>query len=261
MTLPFDAIASQFDDQRGLPADALRRLAEFVGQVSPGESLRIIEPGIGTGRISLPLAAAGHSVTGIDISRQMLNACASRAEALRVSSRVRLLHGDAIELACDDDVFDVGIVASLLYLVTHWEGVLDELARVVRPGGAIIQVRERTTSNKSLQRWDSAWRTRIEAVGGTHASLSPTDAAVEDEMRRRWPDVSITSLASWGFGQTVSSARDGYRERLRALYPTVGDLAWEASVSQFLEWADHAFPDPDTHLGGEVNLELVTAGT
>lgn len=259
MTLSFDALASQFDDQRGLPAHALRQLVEFVGGVSRSEPLGILEPGIGTGRIALPLAAAGHAVTGIDVSRRMLDACAAKAGALRVSSRVRLVEGDATDLPVHDDSFDVGMFASLLYLVPHWEAVLDELARVVRPGGAVIHLIERTEPGYDLARWDAAWRERIESTGFSHQALSPTDDEVYSAMGRRWPDLTTDVLASWTFGQTVNTATDGYSQRLRALYPDVPDAAWDSATSDFLAWAATAFPDPQTILGGQVALTAVTA--
>jgi ubiquinone/menaquinone biosynthesis C-methylase UbiE len=150
MVLSFDDLAAHFDEQRGLPAAALREWTGAVNMFAAGRTLSIIEPGIGTGRITLPLAVAGHNVTGIDISRPMLEACARKAETLHVAERVTLIHVDATSLPVDDDAFDVGVMASLLYLMPEWESLLDELARVVQPGGAIVHLIERTESGNDL---------------------------------------------------------------------------------------------------------------
>lgn len=259
MTLSFDALAEQFDDQRGLPANALRHLVAFVDELSAGKTLSILEPGIGTGRISLPLASAGHKVVGIDISPPMLEACARKAEVLRVTHRLTLIEGDATAMPCADESFDMGIFASLLYLVPDWESVLDEFTRVVRPGGAVIWVRERTEQCDALRLWDIGWRTRVEATGFEHQPASPTEDDIMTALQRRWPDMRVEPLASWVFGQTVGQAADGYSKRLRGLYPGIPEDAWDALVLEFLRWAETAYHDPEVRLEGQVVLEAVVA--
>lgn len=261
MVLSFDELASRFDDQRGLPAAALREWAAAVELIAAGRTLEIVEPGIGTGRVTLPLAASGHAVTGVDVSREMLNASAHKAESLRVSDRVTLVEGDATSLPFADDVFDMGVMASLLYLVPDWPAVLDELARVVRPGGTVVHLIERSESGEELQLWDIAWRARVESTGFQHASLHPTPEEVQAEFLRRWPDTRVEILACWEFGQKVGQAMDGYSERLRPLYAKISDDDWDRIVGDFLHWAETTFPDPDTQLGGQVVLEALIART
>lgn len=261
MSLSFDEIARTFDDQRGLPPDALRALAAFVDGIAQGRTLDIVEPGIGTGRVALPLAISGHRVVGVDVSRPMLDACARKASLLGVGDRVTLAKGDATDLPCDDDAFDLGIFASLLYLVADWESVLDELARVVCPGGAVVQVRERTETGTLLSRWDAVWRGQIESAGFAHQSISPTDDEVMGAMQRRWPDIEVRPLASWAFGQTVGEGRDGFGERLRPLYPDIPDDVWTRLVDDFLRWSEDVFSNPLARLDGRVVLEAVIGWT
>lgn len=259
MSLSFDALAAQFDGQRGLPANALRHLVAFIDEVAQGRTLSIIEPGIGTGRIALPLASIGHSIVGMDISRPMLEACAEKAAQLGVEEHVTLVEGDATSLPCEDDSYDIGIFASLLYLVPDWESVLDELARVVKPGGAVVWVRERTEESDSLALWDIGWRTRVEAVGFPHQPTTPTEDDILIAMQRRWPDIITEPLASWVFGQTVYEGREHYSERLRGLYPTIPGDVWDSLVRDFLRSTEIALPDPDLRLDGQVVLETVVA--
>ena len=63
----------------------------------------ILELGSGTGRVLLPLARAGHDVTGIDLSESMLDVCRARllGEAPEVRARVELV-------AADMTSFDLG---------------------------------------------------------------------------------------------------------------------------------------------------------
>lgn len=261
MALSFDDLATRFDDQRGLPAAALREWTAAVDLFAAGRTLEIVEPGIGTGRVTLPLAAAGHQVTGVDVSEAMLQTCAHKAEALRVTDRVTLLQGDAAALPLPDDAFDLGVMASLLYLVSDWTEVLDELARVVRPGGSIVHLVERSESGDELRLWDIAWRTRVESADFRHAGLQPAPEDVQAEFLRRWPDTRVEVLACWEFGQTLGEAMDGYSDRLRLLYAGIADDDWDRIVGDFLYWAGNQFPDPETRLGGQVVLEAMIART
>jgi ubiquinone/menaquinone biosynthesis C-methylase UbiE len=261
MVLSFDDLASHFDEQRGLPVAALREWAAAVDLFAAGRTLEIVEPGIGTGRVTLPLAVSGHRVTGVDVSEAMLQACAHKADALRVGDRVTLLQGDATALPLPDHAFDLGVMASLLYLVPDWTEVLDELHRVVKPGGSVVHLVERSESGDELRLWDIAWRSRVESAGFQHASLQPAPEVVQAEFLRRWPDTRIEILASWEFGQTVGEAMDGYGERLRPLYAEMGDDEWSRIVGDFLYWAGNQFPDPETRLAGQVVLEAMISRT
>ena len=51
----------------------------------------ILELGVGTGRVALPLVAAGHRVTGVDLSRWMLAVAQRKAEALGLDDRLTLV--------------------------------------------------------------------------------------------------------------------------------------------------------------------------
>lgn len=261
MSLSFDEMAKTFDHQRGLPRAALRAWVELIDQLAPANTLRVIEPGIGTGRVALPLAAMGHPVTGTDISRPMLDACHRNAELLGVSDSLDLHLADAIDLPVADQSFDLGLIAQLLYLVPDWTAVLDELARAVKPGGFVIHLTEPTSESPALASWSSSWREMIEATGYRHTELAPSDEDVRAEFLRRWPDVEIRQFASWTFGQTVSEAMQGYGDRIRPLYESVPEEMFQSSVSNFLTWAQGAFPDHSIRLEGTVTFTAMIART
>jgi SAM-dependent methyltransferase len=54
----------------------------------------VVELGVGTGRIAVPVAEAGIHLIGVDTSRGMLEVCRLRAEAAGVADRVDLRLGD-----------------------------------------------------------------------------------------------------------------------------------------------------------------------
>src|SRR5690606_4587873 len=117
----------------------------------------LIEPGAGTGRLAIPALAAGFRVTALDISAPMLAVLARRlAAAPELRGRCEIIIGDAVALPFADDSFDAGALAQVLYLIPDWERALDELVRVVRPGGRVLLVQERTAMSPALTAWDAA---------------------------------------------------------------------------------------------------------
>ena len=100
---------------------------------------QVLEVGVGTG-IALPLYKPEHRVTGIDLSPDMLKIAERRvqAEGLRNVDAVREM--DAANLAFADRSFDVAVAMFVMSVVPDPRRVLDEMHRVVRPGGRIVTV-------------------------------------------------------------------------------------------------------------------------
>ena len=80
-----------------LELKTLRQLARFAGQ-------RVLEIGIGDGRLAWPLSAEAAQWIGLDPDAdELINAEADREER----ARVRLLAGDGRRLAFPDNYFDL----------------------------------------------------------------------------------------------------------------------------------------------------------
>jgi SAM-dependent methyltransferase len=102
----------------------------------PGEG-RCLEIGIGTGRIALPLARAGASIVGVDISREMLRKLVEKAD----TSGLAIVIADATRLPFGSDTFASAIAAHVFHLIPNWTVAVAELLRVVRPGGIVLATR------------------------------------------------------------------------------------------------------------------------
>jgi SAM-dependent methyltransferase len=99
----------------------------------------VVELGIGTGRIAVPIAAAGIRVIGIDSSRGMLEVCAEHAALAGVDLDLRL--GDFREPPVDEAVpLVICPFRSLLHMQTDDDRrcVLREVRRLLQPGGKFI---------------------------------------------------------------------------------------------------------------------------
>jgi ubiquinone/menaquinone biosynthesis C-methylase UbiE len=113
---------------------------EAVAEERAGDRA-IVEMGIGTGRIAIPLARAGHRVIGIDRKVEMLDRLEEKLaeEDEDVVERFELVEGDITELPVRNASADLVIAPfNVLQHLYTWEELLTcfkEAHRALRPGG------------------------------------------------------------------------------------------------------------------------------
>ena len=113
-----------------------RREAVAALDVQPGD--HVLEVGVGTG-LSLPLFPSGCRVTGIDITPSMLEKARERTVETR-GITVDLTIMDARRLDFADCTFDHVLAPYVVSVVPEPEQVMQEMARVCRPGGSVVVV-------------------------------------------------------------------------------------------------------------------------
>lgn len=105
--------------------------------VRSGKALDI---GTGPGQIPLKLARKlpDLQILGTDRSEAMLEEANRQARAAGLQNRVRFELGDGNRLAFPDGSFDLVLCNSVLHHLADPVRVLDEIARVARPEGAVL---------------------------------------------------------------------------------------------------------------------------
>ncbi len=137
----YQHLAGEYDERipGSGPADELFTHAErdfLLGKIRRGE--RVLDIGCGTGRFTVPMAALGADVSGLDISRAMLEQAHAKLAEHRLSADLR--EGDMAAMPFSDSSFDT--VTSMLALMhvplQDRQTVFHEVARVLRPGGRML---------------------------------------------------------------------------------------------------------------------------
>jgi SAM-dependent methyltransferase len=105
----------------------------------------VLELAVGTGRLAVPLADAGHHVTGVDIDPGMLERARSRAQAAGqgLADRLTLVEADLVGLRWPEVIpFGLGIIAlnSIMVLSTRTaqRAAFRTLAAHLAPGGLAV---------------------------------------------------------------------------------------------------------------------------
>ncbi len=112
--------------------------AEAAGRAA-GAGGRVIDIGVGTG-LELPMFDPRVRITGIDLSEPMLRGAQRRVGREKLGNVDGLLVMDATRLAFPDGAFDAAVVPYVLTVVPEPRAMMDEVRRVVRPGGEIVLV-------------------------------------------------------------------------------------------------------------------------
>jgi len=107
-------------------------LAEVVAH-APGRPAQVLDLGVGTGNVTAHLLAEGAQVTAADVSPHFLDRVRRR-----FGERVVTVQLNGIDLdGLADAAYDVVTVYSVLHHIPDYVAILDELVRVLRPGGLV----------------------------------------------------------------------------------------------------------------------------
>ena len=161
---------------------AVHRAAQMVQR---GEA---VDLGCGPGLLVVELARRlpGLHVTGIDLAEDLLAQGEDYARRAGLGERISFRKGDVKQIPFPDDSLD--LVVSTLSL-HHWSepiAVLDEVARVLRPGGSflIFDLRRDLPAPIYLLLWfaqhvilPAALRRAGEPLGSRNAAYTPEEAA------------------------------------------------------------------------------------
>jgi SAM-dependent methyltransferase len=135
---PYDAIARLYDPwSRSVTED----VPFYVEEARAAGAGPIVELGVGTGRIAVPIAAAGIPVIGVDSSVAMLDVCREQAELAGVADLVDLRHGDLRAPPVEERVrLVICPFRALLHLPDDCERLrgLEAARDLLVPGGRLV---------------------------------------------------------------------------------------------------------------------------
>lgn len=131
----FESIANRYDETRRLPPREARAIARGIARAARLRSCdRLLEIGVGTGRVAVPLLARGADVVGLDLSPSMMHLFRSKAAPKSPGA----VCGDLLALPFKSAAFSAVLGACVFHLVARWRDALDEIRRVLAPGGCLL---------------------------------------------------------------------------------------------------------------------------
>lgn len=110
----------------------------FARHIRPGDSILVV--GAGSGRDVLPLLAAGHAVTALDIAPEALRALSERARSRGFT--VATIHASIVDAELPREAFDVVLLSWFCFSYLHGSAerraALARSRSTLRPAGRIL---------------------------------------------------------------------------------------------------------------------------
>ncbi len=118
---------------------AVMRAGRRAAVDAVAEARRVLDVGVGTG-LELPMFPAQAEVVGIDLAEAMLQRAGERVRRENLIQVAGLSVMDATRMGFADAAFDAAVVPYVLTVVPDPAAMMDEILRVVRPGGMVVLV-------------------------------------------------------------------------------------------------------------------------
>jgi SAM-dependent methyltransferase len=207
----YDFLADVYDEtRRPLDPETLAGISEAL---SSRGCRSVLEIAVGTGRVSVPLIGEGFSMTGVDLSRGMM-------ERARAKGHGSLVQGDGMQAPFRDGAFDAVVLAHIIHL-------MDDPCALVREGNRVSRV-----GVFALLRKRGEGRVWFPFFGARDLAPGQEPSEALDEMRESFRRIAAKYGWTWGGSRPRNWGRE--REMLEACPPdeltTISDVAVTETV-------------------------------
>ena len=168
-----------------------------MADIRPGE--RALDLAAGTGDIAFAVAARGAKTIGLDITHRMLQLARAK------SSAVTFITGDMISLPFASNSFDLVTTGYGLRNVPDLDAAIDEIARVLKPGGRLLSLDFNKPENPLVRSAYLAYLTIVGATLGWLLHRDPDTYRYIPASIRRYPGARGVAdrLAARGFDRVT----------------------------------------------------------
>lgn len=155
-----------------------KNLAAYRGRVVPAAEGRVLEIGIGSG-LNLPFYSANvESVIGLDRSPNLLGMARTAPRPHRLA--VELVQGSAENIPLERASVDAVVTTWTLCSIVDASRALDEMHRVLKPGGRLLFVEHGLAPDLGVRWWQDRLTPLWKRIGGGCHLNRPIGSLIAD---------------------------------------------------------------------------------
>lgn len=235
----FDRVAEIYDATRGFPAGVDAAVGRGLAALLPGPGARVVEVGVGTGRVAVPLAKEGIRVVGLDLSARML------ARLRAKGAGVEAIRAEASRPPLRDGCCDAVLFVHVLHLVPNVEATVAAALRLLGPGGLLLSCTTDESEGPVAEAAQAIARATAEVTG---RSARPARARAGEEVVRRLAEDAGALLRGAEVARWVE--RVSGQQLLDELAGRVHSRMWVISDAELPAVIARARPEVERICGG-----------
>lgn len=263
MSIVFDRAVTYYDQTRALPPERHREMIDaLVSAAGITPDSRVLEIGIGTGRIALSVAEHVRRLYGIDLSLEMMGVLKTklRDRTDKTGAAIEVAQANAVQLPFASETFDAVYAVHVYHLVQNWQDALQDARRVVKPGGSLIvsfHKRQGETPNRKLR---GELARMLEAYG---ISNKRPGTQSEDEIlaeMEKWNDpLRIVEASHWEQDEVPAEILDDLDRQIFSETWMIPRDVMDKIMPHLRAWAADTFGDLSRPIATEAEARWLVA--
>jgi ubiquinone/menaquinone biosynthesis C-methylase UbiE len=259
MSIVFDRAVEFYDQTRALDPKIMdAALDALVRETDITRASRVLEIGVGTGRIALPLSERVASIFGVDLSFGMMGVLQNK---LRVTPRAVLPScADVLELPFRAGTFNLVYAVHVLHLVSGWQNAVVEAMRVLAPGGHFaVNYHKRHPEMPNV-----ILRKRLQELVAPYGVSTQRPGAQSDEEiyneLGKWDSASrVIGVLDWTEPDTPNQMLREIEQQIHSETWAIPRSVMDEVVPQLRVWAHERFGDLDKAYDAQFSFDWLIA--
>ncbi len=251
-SITFDRAAEYYDQTRGFPPGVDQQVAvQFAESGRLDTNSHVLEIGIGTGRIALPLARHVGGITGVDLSRRMM----ARMREKQTNEDVRLVEADATQFPFASKMFDAAVAVHVFHLIPGWQEVVKELSRILKSEGFLmVGQNEHTGSNPAFRSLQEAWKSAVPAKTQRRVGV-PEEKSETFLTDMGWEDAGAQTVR-FQFAQSPMDYFHRLEHRLYSASWLISDDEHAQAMIALTRALEGNYPEPEVPITIDTGFEI-----
>lgn len=243
MSIVFDRAVEYYDQTRAMPPERHRAMIEsLVRETGINENSRVLEVGIGTGRIGMSVAEHVRRLFGIDLSLEMMGVL--RRKLADTKLNISIAQADAGKLPFGDETFDIAYAVHVYHLVAGWQNAMRDARRVVKRGGYFVTSFHKREEDSPTARIRNELHAFANARGiETKRPGTQSEEEILDEIKSWGDEPRIVVCSAWTESEIPEKILEETDRQIFSETWVIPRAVMDEAMPRVREWALETYGD------------------